>query len=140
MKAYIRNILQIVFIFYMFPSCSPTGQPVRMEWTYSKYQSWASDYLKENILYCRRIDDSVSFRTTPRLGSSPWGESWQQSFTLGKEGEFITSPDHHLKVTFRIAAMDSAGLLIKYEYRFDHRSFGKALISVDTAEIRFLYK
>jgi hypothetical protein len=134
------NIIPILLFVCILFNCSPAGKPVQIKKTYDQQRSWALDYLDENVLSCRRIDDSIAFRTTAKLGIGQWGHSWNQNFLLAREGGFIIAPDHHLKVSFSIASIDSASVLLKYEYQFDHRSFGKELISIDTGEVRFNYK
>ena len=140
MKSDRSHIVLIILLVYVFSNCTPTEKPAQTKQTHGQQQSWALDYLNANILYCQRVDDSVSFRTTAKLGIGQWGKSWDQSFILGREGEFLSAPDHHIKVYFRIASIDSAGVHIKYEYRFDHRSFGEDFISIDSGEIQLAYK
>jgi len=130
----------IILFVNMLSDCSPVAKPVQIKKTYNQHQSWSLNYLNENVLSCQQIHDSVAFQTTTKLGVGQWGQSWNQKFILGKEGEFFLSPDHHLKASFRIESIDSAGMQIRYEYQFDHRSFGKDLISIDSGEIRFNYK
>ena len=124
----------------LFSNCSPAQKPVQIMKTTNQQQSWSLKFLNENVLSCKRIDDSVAFRTTNKLGIGQWGQSWHQSFVLGRDGGFFLVPDHHMKLNFRIASIDSASVHMKYEYRFDHRSFGKELISIDSGEIRFNFK
>jgi hypothetical protein len=130
----------VILLMNMLFNCSPAEKPSQIKKTSNQQQSWSLNYLSENVLSCQRIDDSVAFRTTAKLGIGQWGHSWNQAFVLGRGGVFFLAPDHHMKVSFQIVSIDSAGVLIKYEYRFDHRSFGKDLISIDSGEIRFHYK
>ncbi len=144
-RKYMLKINCIYFILViplanMLSNCSPVAKPVQIEKTYNQQQYWSLNYLNENVLSCQRIQDSVAFRTTAKIGVGIWSKSWNQDFILGREGEFFLSPDHHLKASFRIESIDSAGMRIRYEYQFDHRSFGKDLISIDSGEIQFNYK
>jgi hypothetical protein len=139
-RLYHPYIYLVILFVYVFTNCSSIEKQAMVEKTFGQQQSWALNFLNENILSLHRLEDSVAFRTTAKLGIGQWGYSWNQNFSLGREGEFFLSPDHHLKVSFRISSIDSTSVQIKYEYKFDHRSFGKELISIDTGEIRFNYK
>jgi hypothetical protein len=43
--------------------------------------------------------------------------------------------DHHLSLTWRVDDVSQAGVGVSYEWRFDHGSFGKDLISVDSGRV-----
>ena len=134
------NYILIIFLVSLFFNCSPSEKHSEIEKTLNQQQSWSLNYLNDNVLSCRRIDDSVAFRTTAKLGIGQWGHSWNQTFILGRGGVFILAPDHHMKVSFQIVSINSTDMQLKYKYQFDHRSFGKDLMTIDSGKILFHFK
>ena len=49
-------------------------------------------------------------------------------------------PDHHAGSSFEVAAIDDTGVTLTYRSQFDHRSFGKSLITVDRGTVRISWK
>jgi hypothetical protein len=49
---------------------------------------------------------------------------------------FDSPPDEHAHVTYTIARIDTDGVLVEYESTFDHRSFGKNLITQDNGSFK----
>jgi hypothetical protein len=69
-------------------------------------------------IYGRKSDDPK--RTT---------EKWTNGF-------IITMLDHHASATYTIDSIEESGVTLSYETSFDHRSFGKNLITKDRGTFR----
>jgi hypothetical protein len=65
---------------------------------------------------------------------------WRNDFVLSIGESFKGRPDHHSGSTYTLKGIESAGVVIAYESRFDHRSFGKNRISVNRGELRLQWK
>lgn len=63
------------------------------------------------------------------------GPNRESKFTLAPGESFQGPPDHHSSSTLTMVGIDSNGLKLSYEMRFDHRSFGKDLITIDKGSI-----
>jgi hypothetical protein len=56
-------------------------------------------------------------------------------FTISHVGQVFSSPDHHGMRIFRAKQIMPNALVLEYESSFDHRSFSKNLITIDTGEL-----
>lgn len=63
----------------------------------------------------------------------PWKEGQPQTLPVGHRIEF---PDDHGHTIYTIARIEKDGAVFKYESRFDHRSFGKDLITQDSGSFK----
>jgi hypothetical protein len=61
---------------------------------------------------------------------------WTGDFTLAVGESFMHRPDHHLSSRYTLKTTNATGVVIEYETRFDHRSFGKNLINVSKGKLR----
>ena len=61
-------------------------------------------------------------------------------FLLKPGDVFYGPPDHHATVNFRLKEIEPDGAIIEYESKFDHRSFGKNLITVVKGTFKVLLK
>ena len=82
----------------------------------------------------------VRFISDGSLGIGSWGDSWQSDFSLGTGEKFRARPDHHASSSYEVRDINKNGVVLKYQTRFDHRSFGKNLISSDEGEVVIPYK
>ena len=65
--------------------------------------------------------------------------SLTNDFTINVGDTFQMAPDHHASATFTLTGIEDNGIVIRYESYFDHRSFGKDLITKDVVEFRWPY-
>ena len=61
-------------------------------------------------------------------------------FVLGVGESFRGRPDHHSSGRYTLKAIEPTGVVLAYDTRFDHRSFGKNLINVNRGELRIPWK
>ena len=54
-------------------------------------------------------------------------------------GEKFFQPDDHGTITFVLKEVNSSGVVIGYEEKFNHRSFGRNLITIDEGEVKVAY-
>jgi len=67
-------------------------------------------------------------------------ESWINDFHCDIGGMFIQKPDRHVSVKFTLKEIRDDGVILSYESSFDHRSFGKDLITKDKGTFKVLFK
>ena len=65
---------------------------------------------------------------------------WTGKFDLAVDESFKHRPSHHQSSRYTLKEIEPTGIIIEYEKRFDHRSFGKNLISLDRGELRIPWK
>ena len=70
-----------------------------------------------------------------------------ESDMMGKAKDFLWSksvklfkPDDHSQNEFWIQEIQEEGVVIKYKSQFDHRSFGKNLITIDEGTLKLKWK
>jgi tetratricopeptide (TPR) repeat protein len=68
------------------------------------------------------------------------GDDWSNEFELNVGESFGQEPDHHGFTSFRLEAIQKDGVDVQYTSRFDHRSFGKDLLTEDTCRIFLPFK
>ncbi len=66
--------------------------------------------------------------------------SWTGDFVLRVGESFRARPDHHSSGQYTLKAIEPPGIVLVYDTRFDHRSFGKNLINVNRGELRIPWK
>ena len=111
-----------------------------VEKTVGKNQIGMEDYLNAHFITVVPDSGKVRFMTDGSLGIGNWGNSWQSEFSLGVGEKFQARPDHHLSSSFEVRGIGMKGVVLKYQTKFDQRSFGKNLISIDEGEIEISYK
>ncbi len=111
-----------------------------IERTAGKNKAGMEQYLNAHLLAVAPDSSKVTFITDGRLGIGDWGKSWQREFALETGGKFQGAPDHHSSSSFEVQTIGARSVLIKYQTKFDHRSFGKNLISIDEGEVAIAYK
>lgn len=88
-----------------------------------------------SIVSVRRIDTAsarVIANERLRCDGTP---AAPEAGCLLRAGDSMTIPDHHGVITWTVTKLNDDGLLFDYRSRFDHRSFGKNLITETRAEI-----
>jgi hypothetical protein len=83
--------------------------------------------------------DTIQVATDGTIGAGSWGSSWQQTFSLSVSDKFQSRPDKHASFAFELIRINKNGIILKYQATFDHRSFGKNLISIDEGELEIPY-
>lgn len=111
-----------------------------IERTVGKNKAGMEQYLNAHFLAVTPDAGKVRFITDGRLGIGDWGKSWQREFALETGGKFQAAPDHHSSSSFEVQTIGAQSVLIKYQTKFDHRSFGKNLISQDEGEVEIAYQ
>ena len=94
--------------------------------------SWLVKSLTNHLL---EIKDNKNTAQITTDGQYTKGSSRESKFSLAPGESFQGPADHHSSSTMNIIAIDGKGLQLNYEMRFDHRSFGKDLITVDKGSV-----
>ena len=93
---------------------------------------WFSDSLAKHLTIKTR--DSQTLRLSSDGFYLKQGES-QKSFLLKPGDKLQSSADHHASMILTFIGIDNKAAKFHYESRFDHRSFGKDLITIDSREV-----
>ncbi len=145
MKKILMNFGILLFVLMPFANCN-AEIAVKKEFTENKEKEWHEKQLNENIVKIEYDNDSVHFVSTGRFGlyiESPTftgQRDWIIDFHLKIKDNFYHQPDHHALMDYELFNFNENFLTLKYTSSFDHRSFGKNLITIDTGIINLKYK
>lgn len=118
------------------PPRAPDEPDVPVERTRSQERDFVERFVREHLLNVQRTDaGGVAILTDGHLRAN--ADDW--AFTLGIS-DTMRSVDHHLGRTYELAAIGEDGIELVYESTFDHRSFGKNLLSIDRGRIFVPYR
>ena len=115
-----------------------SGQPTIERTANKDSEHWRVGFRKD--LLSLTIDEAGAhfrFRENSRkfkIGSYSGTDDFQIEFTLSKPGQKFYHLDHHGSSEFIVKSIMADSIVIRYETRFDHRSFGKNLITEDFGE------
>jgi hypothetical protein len=103
---------------------------------HQQISSHLNEVLREVSL---RQDGKVHLRTRggEALGTSPSDAVREWDLAMG---DSFIEPDHHGTNTYTLKQITASGVVLGYESTFDHRSFGKDLISRDTGQIAIPFR
>ena len=101
-----------------------------------KEQQWFKDRFEEHLIQLVRVNGQTRFVTDGFFIADRTGTDHPHDFTLGVGGAFCRPPDHHAAVRLWVRQIDDDGVVVEYESRFNHISFGKNLITIDRGTVR----
>jgi hypothetical protein len=108
-------------------------------------KEWMTGLLDRNMSEVSRQNDKVRFVTTGLFSSTLATPSSPKRFELGI-GESFHAQDRHVRITFTVKALNSSGVALYYESRFDFRSFQGPLperhpgIQEESGQVEIAYK
>lgn len=85
--------------------------------------------------HCTKISISGEKARITSDGTYTKGAAHESDFTLACGESFSGPTDHHSSSTIVLSGIDKSKLQLHYEMRFDHRSFGKDLITIDSGNV-----
>ena len=88
-------------------------------------------FLKSHLVSVAKNSDKVHLVTD--------GKIWAREIDLTIGQKLNSSPDHHGSFFYAVKDIAKSGVLVEYETQFDHRSFGKDLITIDKGEFEIGY-
>lgn len=88
-------------------------------------------FLRSHLISVAKHSGKVHFVTD--------GKIWQKEIDLSKGEKLVSPPDHHASFFYEVKEIKKNSVVLKYETRFDHRSFGKDLITHDEGEFEITY-
>jgi hypothetical protein len=133
-----RLKLMSLLVVWLAYACRPNEPTV--ERSVGKTQTAIASYLSAHLVEMRNGSAQVSVVTDGKLGIFAEGEKWTNKFILRKGDRFQTQSDHHAYFFFEIERLNPASVSIRYSSTFDHRSFGKNLITIDEGEVELPIK
>lgn len=111
------------------------------EITYNEEKDWYQEFFAKHLVSAEPVDEKVKIVSDGNFGlRDNESGSLVTTFTLANGEEFYGPLDHHASTTFIIKEIEPDGVTIQYESSFDHRSFGKDLITKDIGRVRIKYK
>lgn len=118
------------------PSRAPDEPDVPVERTRSQERDFVERFVREHLLHVQRTGaGGVAILTDGHLRAN--ADDW--AFTLGIS-DTMRSVDHHAGRRYELAEIGEDGIELVYESTFDHRSFGKNLLSIDRGRIFVPYR
>ena len=99
-----------------------------------QYESFFDDHM----VSMTRQGENVIFVSDGRFGIRS-DHKWKKSFKMGVGETFNRSFNRHEWCEFKILDILDTEVKIRYESGFDHRSFGKNLVSIDSGIIILKY-
>ncbi len=103
--------------------------------TQGEQANWLIKSLTTHLLEIKENKENREKAQIVSDGQYTKGANRETKFVLAPRESFQGPPDHHSSSTLTMVTIDSKGLKLNYEMRFDHRSFGKDLITVDNGNI-----
>lgn len=93
----------------------------------NEYLAETADFLKQHIT-CFIDNSKVSIASDGRVIS----DGGSKDFIISEGESFHNQPDHHSSLSYKLKKISSDKITIEYYSSFDHRSFGKDLLTTDT--------
>lgn len=131
-----RISLVLIFLFLFVFSGAAIATETKQ--TQGEHANWLVKSLTAHLQEIREIKESKENKAKAQItsdGQYTKGPNRETKFVLAPGESFQGTPDHHSSSTLTMVTIDSKGLKLNYEMRFDHRSFGKDLITVDNGNI-----
>jgi hypothetical protein len=128
------SLASLVMVFVLVAGVSAvqyrSGAP-RTEQTQNEQRDWVVEYLTKHITACAVEGAAVSISSDGAVVS----DDGSKSFRLQAGGTFRNLPDHHASLYYTLKEIGAGTIAVGYESRFDHRSFGKDLITIDSGVV-----
>lgn len=119
---------------------------VKTKFTENKEKEWHEKQLNENLETVEDANDSIRFVSTGRFGvfvksiKFAGHEDLVNDFKIKINEKFYHQRDDHAHIFYELLSFDENQIKIKYTSTFDHRSFGKNIITTDTGIVNLKYK
>ncbi len=133
------RLATILFALLMFfvPVATASDTETTTEYTTENNLNWVQDFLQKHVVSLEPKGVSASITSD---GEIVRDSATNPSFDVTAGSKFRAQPDHHSSLNFEVLKVDSEGVTLKYASQFDHRSFGKDKISIDTGKIKLPYR
>ena len=133
--------LSTAFIFIICTSLlHAETTPPKIQKTSGEQQEWMQQFLEKHLISIVRNGDKIEIESDGLLGILDSNWNWLTKFILVQFDEFIQRPDHHASTKFKLIEIKEGKIIILYESRFDHCSFGSNLITIDIETVEMKYK
>ncbi len=102
--------------------------------TSNEEKEWTADFLKKHIS-CILSDqgDSVSIKSDGNVVKDNNSDDYgAQTFSVSVGDRFYRSTEDHSTTAYTLKTISDKVIEVEYESRFNHRSFGDDLITIDT--------
>lgn len=113
-------------------SCAEATMASETKTTNNVQAKWFIASLSKHLLSIKLVKGIVEIESD---GTYTKGEKRLTKFSLEPGQSFDGPPDHHAWSQIKLIAADNKSVRLTYQARFDHRSFGKDLITEDSGEI-----
>ncbi|MFA6212613.1 MAG: hypothetical protein WCT03_23150 [Candidatus Obscuribacterales bacterium] len=125
-----RTTFGLLFLLLLtFPN---SAMATETKQTQSEQSKWLVKSLSNHLLEIKENKGKAQIISDGQYSKDSSRES---KFTLAPGESFHGPSDHHASTSLRMVAIDSESLKLTYEMRFDHRSFGKDLVTIDKGTV-----
>lgn len=122
--------LSYLSLFVCLISYAGVSNATETKKTQNEQLTWVTDFLKKHIT-CSIVYSKVSITSDGRI----IGSDGNKNFTVSEGDKFSNQPDHHSSLFYTLKKISNNKINIEYESSFDHRSFGKDLITSDSGVV-----
>ena len=130
--------ISLILIFLFLFVFSGAAMATETKQTQGEHANWLVKSLTAHLQEIRAIKESKENKAKAQItsdGQYTKGPNRESKFILAPGESFQGPPDHHSSTSLTMLKIDSSGLKLSYEMRFDHRSFGEDLITIDNGNI-----
>jgi len=96
---------------------------------------WHQRFLREHLTLTLLDSNTVEFTSDRLHPAHPTGKDDSKL----RVGSSLIMVDDHASTTYVIRSLAATDAYVDYEAKFDHRSFGKDLITIDTGTVTVPY-
>lgn len=118
------------FLFLVMFVCSSVAHAAVTEKTHDEQLAWVANYLKQHMT-CTVNGEKVSVVSDGQITSG----NGLKEFVLSVGDKFHNPPDEHAVISYTLKSILPNAIDVEYESNFDHRSFGKDLITIDSGVV-----
>ncbi len=136
-KPGIKNITLVFITIHLLIGCEKRVPEIKH--TVGQQKEWVIEYINKSMseisltqsgkVHFVRTNFNPKFKMPEHL----------KEFDLSA-GETFSHPDDHGGTTFLVKEIRKSGVILEYKSTFDHRSFGKKVITIDEGQIDVSYK
>ncbi len=127
-KEFMRHAIVLIITLYV-AGCGHLQPSPTVQRTTNAQQAWHARFLRDHVALTT-IGSTTQF-SSDRLTI---GSTAKLSGNLNI-GDKLIVQDHHYETTYTLRNTDTNAATFEYECTFDHRSFGKNLVSIDMGSV-----
>ena len=112
----------------------------KSEITTNKFQSDMEVLIGSHTVSVQPEAGKVRLVTDGEIGLPSGGTAPSGGLVLGVGDRMVRKPDHHSYTVFKVSEVKAESVILDYEYKFNHQSFGKNLVTIDRGQVEVGYR